>query len=287
MNAFITPHLHAANQADATPPLVSFDKVGKTFSVDGQPFEAIHDFDLSINEGEFIAIVGSSGCGKSTLLRLLVGLDNDYSGSIRVDGKPVSGIGGERGIVFQEHRLFPWLTVAQNIALGLVNDKLSQGERSRRVHEFVQLVGLVGFETAYPHQLSGGMAQRVAIARGLVASPRILLLDEPFGALDALTRQQLQDELLAIRERSGVTILLVTHDAEEATYLADRVVVLEPRPGRIKAVVEIGLPHPRQRTGVALHGLREKVLHQITGDGGYLRPVVQRVEGLRPELIAL
>ncbi|MDH1629982.1 ABC transporter ATP-binding protein [Pseudomonas mosselii] len=282
MNAFITPALHAANQPDATPPLVSFEGVGKTFSVDGQPFEAIGNFDLSINEGEFIAIVGSSGCGKSTLLRLLVGLDTDYSGTIRVDG-----IGGERGIVFQEHRLFPWLTVAQNIGLGLVNETLTQGERARRVHEYVQLVGLVGFESAYPHQLSGGMAQRVAIARGLVASPRILLLDEPFGALDALTRQQLQDELLAIRERSGITILLVTHDAEEATYLADRVVVLEPRPGRIKAVVEIDLPHPRQRTGVALHGLREKVLHQITGDGGYLKPAGQRVEGLRPELIAL
>lgn len=287
MNALITPALHAANQADATPALVSFENVGKTFTVDGQPVEAIRRFDLSIIEGEFIAIVGSSGCGKSTLLRLLVGLDGDYSGRILVDGLPVSGIGGERGIVFQEHRLFPWLSVEQNIALGLVNEKLTQGERARRVHEFVQLVGLVGFESAYPHQLSGGMAQRVAIARGLVASPRILLLDEPFGALDALTRQQLQDELLAIRARSGITILLVTHDAEEATYLADRVVVLEPRPGRIKAVVEVGLPHPRQRTGVALHGLREKVLHQITGDGGYLRPVVHRVEGLRPELIAL
>jgi len=217
----------------------------------------------------------------------LVGLDTEYSGSIRVDGRAVSGIGGERGIVFQEHRLFPWLNVEQNIALGLVNESLTQGERARRVHEFVQLVGLVGFESAYPHQLSGGMAQRVAIARGLVASPRILLLDEPFGALDALTRQQLQDELLAIRERAGITTLLVTHDAEEATYLADRVVVLEPRPGRIKSVVEIDLPHPRLRTGVALHGLREKVLHQITGDGGYLPPPARRVEGLRPELIAL
>ncbi|MDH0663616.1 ABC transporter ATP-binding protein [Pseudomonas sp. GD03858] len=267
MNAFITPALHAANQADATPALVSFEQVGKTFSVDGQPFEAIRQFDLSIDEGEFIAIVGASGCGKSTLLRLLVGLDTDYSGIIRVDGQAVGGIGGERGIVFQEPRLFPWLTVAQNIGLGLVNDRLTQGERARRIHQHVQLVGLVGFESAYPHQLSGGMAQRVAIARGLVASPRILLLDEPFGALDALTRQQLQDELLAIRERSGITILLVTHDAEEATYLADRVVVLEPRPGRIKAVVQVDLPHPRQRTGVALHGLREKVLHQITGDG--------------------
>ncbi|WP_188036861.1 ABC transporter ATP-binding protein [Pseudomonas sp. EZ-C24] len=287
MNAFNTSTLHAANQADTTPALVSFEQVGKTFTVDGQAFEAINNFNLAINEGEFIAIVGASGCGKSTLLRLLVGLDTDYSGSIHVDGKPVQGIGGERGIVFQEHRLFPWLTVEQNIGLGLVNEKLSQGERARRVHEFVQLVGLVGFETAYPHQLSGGMAQRVAIARGLVASPRILLLDEPFGALDALTRQQLQDELLAIRERSGITTLLVTHDAEEANYLADRVVVLEPRPGRIKAVVEIDLPHPRQRTGVALHGLRERVLHQITGDGGYFKPASQRVEGLRPELIAL
>ncbi|MFJ9990727.1 ABC transporter ATP-binding protein [Pseudomonas putida] len=287
MNAFNISALHAANQPDATAPLVSFENVGKTFSVDGQLFEAIRGFDLSINEGEFIAIVGASGCGKSTLLRLLVGLDTDFSGSIRVDGQPVTGIGGERGIVFQEHRLFPWLTVEQNIALGLVNDKLTQGERVRKVHEFVQLVGLTGFELAYPHQLSGGMAQRVAIARGLVASPRILLLDEPFGALDALTRQQLQDELLAIRERSGVTVLLVTHDAEEATYLADRVVVLEPRPGRIKAVVEVGLPHPRLRTGVALHGLREKVLQQITGAGDHLRPAPNRVEGLRPELIAL
>ena len=185
MNAFNTSHLLAANQADTTPALVSFEGVSKVFSVDGQPFEAIRHFNLAINEGEFIAIVGASGCGKSTLLRLLVGLDTEYSGSILVDGQPVSGIGGERGIVFQEHRLFPWLTVEQNIALGLVNEPLSQGERARRVHEFVLLVGLVGFESAYPHQLSGGMAQRVAIARGLVASPRILLLDEPFGALDA------------------------------------------------------------------------------------------------------
>ncbi|MFS0828922.1 ABC transporter ATP-binding protein [Pseudomonas phoenicis] len=287
MNAFNTSTLTAANQQHNIPPLVSFERVGKSFTVDGQALEAIRDFNLAIDEGEFIAIVGASGCGKSTLLRLLVGLDTDFSGSIRIDGQPVQGIGAERGIVFQEHRLFPWLSVEQNIGLGLVNERLTQGERARRIHEHVLLVGLSGFETAYPHQLSGGMAQRVAIARGLVASPRILLLDEPFGALDALTRQQLQDELLAIRERSGITTLLVTHDAEEATYLADRVVVLEPRPGRIKSVVDIDLPHPRQRTGVALHGLRERVLHQITGDEGYRQVQPARVEGLRPELIAL
>lgn len=287
MNAFNTSALTAANQQHNTPPLVSFEQVGKSFTVDGQALEVIRDFNLAIDEGEFIAIVGASGCGKSTLLRLLVGLDTDFSGRIEVDGQPVKGIGGERGIVFQEHRLFPWLTVEQNIGLGLANERLTQGESARRIHEHVLLVGLSGFETAYPHQLSGGMAQRVAIARGLVASPRILLLDEPFGALDALTRQLLQDELLAIRERSGITTLLVTHDAEEATYLADRVVVLEPRPGRIKAVVGIDLPHPRQRTGVTLHGLRERVLHQITGDEGYRQVQQARVEGLRPELIAL
>ncbi|MBJ9977578.1 ABC transporter ATP-binding protein [Pseudomonas sp. S75] len=286
MNAFTaTPASSTSTQA-ATP-LVRFDDVGKVFHVDGQPFEALRGFDLSIEEGELIAIVGASGCGKSTLLRLLVGLDGDYSGSIHIDGQLVTGIGSERGIVFQEHRLFPWLSVEQNIALGLINDKLSEGDRARKVHEFVQLVGLSGFESAYPHQLSGGMAQRVAIARGLVASPRLLLLDEPFGALDALTRQQLQDELLVIRARSGVTVLLVTHDAEEATYLADRVVVLEPRPGRIKAVVDVDLPHPRLRSAAALHSVRAQVLHHITGLDQPPAPAGRQVEGLRPEFIAL
>jgi len=286
MNAINHSTPYAAGQADTAAPLVRFKNVSKDFSVDGQPLEVIRDFNLSIDEGEFIAIVGASGCGKSTLLRLLVGLDTDFNGSIQVDGQAVTGIGSERGIVFQEHRLFPWLTVEQNIALGLINDHLTQGERVRKVHEFVQLVGLSGFESAYPHQLSGGMSQRVAIARGLVANPRILLLDEPFGALDALTRQQLQDELLAIRERSGVTILLVTHDAEEATYLSDRVIVLEPRPGRTKAEIDIDVPHPRVRTGFALHELRERVLQQITGTEAAPRVVARRVEGLRPELIA-
>ncbi|MCO7504185.1 MULTISPECIES: ABC transporter ATP-binding protein [Pseudomonas] len=261
-------------------PRVSFNQVGKRFSVADGELEAIRDFNLQIADGEFVAIVGASGCGKSTLLRLLVGLDAEYQGQILIDGQPVHGIGSERGIVFQEHRLFPWLTVAENIDLGLVNEGLERTRRARRVADFISLVGLEDFAQAYPHQLSGGMAQRVAIARGLVASPRILLLDEPFGALDALTRQQMQDELLAIRERARITTLLVTHDVEEAIFLADRVVVLEPRPGRIKRIVEVDLPHPRQRASLAFHRLRETLLHELTHDKRYLPPAVEQIRDL-------
>lgn len=267
-------------------PLVSFNHVGKTFTVTGGEVEAIREFNLDIAEGEFVAIVGSSGCGKSTLLRLLIGLDTEFRGEIQVDGQRVSGIGSERGIVFQEHRLFPWLTVAENIGLGLVNEALSAAERQRRIDDFIELVGLKDFTRAYPHQLSGGMAQRVAIARGLVASPRILLLDEPFGALDALTRQQMQDELLAIRERARITTVLVTHDVEEAIFLADRVVVMEPRPGRIKRVVQVALPHPRQRSSFDFHQLREELLHELTSDDHYQAPQPVQIRDLPLTFIA-
>lgn len=246
-------------------PAVSFRRVSKHFEVAGGRLEALADFSLSIAPGELVAIVGASGCGKSTLLRLLVGLDAAFDGEIRVDGVPVTGIGGGRGIVFQEPRLFPWLTVAQNIALGLVNEPLGAAQKSRRVDEFIQLIGLDGFAGAYPHQLSGGMAQRVAIARGLVASPRVLLLDEPFGALDALTRQQMQAELLAIRARTHITTMLVTHDVEEAIFLADRVVVMAPRPGRIRRVVKVDLPQPRARSGARFQRLRDAVMRELTG----------------------
>ncbi|WP_371232253.1 ABC transporter ATP-binding protein [Pseudomonas sp. QE6] len=266
--------------------LVSFRQVAKRFPVDGRELQAIERFDLEIAEGEFIAIVGASGCGKSTLLRLLVGLDREFQGEIRIAGKPIDGIGGERGIVFQEHRLFPWLTVEQNIELGLVNEPLSTTGKASKVADYLQLVGLKGFERAYPHQLSGGMAQRVAIARGLVASPRILLLDEPFGALDALTRQQLQEELLRIRQRERITTVLVTHDVEEALFLADRVVVMAPRPGRIKRIVEVPLAHPRERGGFDFLRLREALLHELTGDGDYVAPQPRRVEDLPFEFIA-
>ena len=242
-------------------PIVSFTHVGKSFDVDGFELEAIREFNLDIAEGEFVAIVGSSGCGKSTLLRLLVGLDAEYQGQILIDGQPVHGIGSERGIVFQEHRLFPWLTVAENIDLGLVNEGLERAQRARRVQDFIALVGLEDFSQAYPHQLSGGMAQRVAIARGLVASPRILLLDEPFGALDALTRGTIQDELMAIVRQTQQTVFMITHDVDEAILLADRILLMSNgnetpegyRPGGIAEVVVN--PLPRERTRTSLHHL--------------------------------
>ncbi|MBD9516931.1 MULTISPECIES: ABC transporter ATP-binding protein [unclassified Pseudomonas] len=272
--------------AFASQALVSFRQVAKSFPVDGRELQAIERFDLEIADGEFIAIVGASGCGKSTLLRLLVGLDREFQGEIRIDGALIDGIGGERGIVFQEHRLFPWLSVEQNVALGLVNEPLSETGKAARVADYLQLVGLTAFARAYPHQLSGGMAQRVAIARGLVASPRILLLDEPFGALDALTRQQLQEELLRIRQRERITTVLVTHDVEEALFLADRVVVMAPRPGRIKRIVEVPLAHPRERGGYDFLRQREALLHELTGEGDYVAPQLKRVEDLPFEFIA-
>ncbi|MFT4047324.1 MAG: ABC transporter ATP-binding protein [Solimonas sp.] len=249
----------------AAPPLIEFHHVGKQFEVDGRPLEAIRDFHLDVRDGEFVALLGASGSGKSTLLRLLAGFDADYAGEIRVDGRPVSGIDRERGIVFQEPRLFPWLNVERNVELGLAADRLSKVDREEKTREILRLVGLRDFSRALPHQLSGGMAQRVAIARGLVSQPRILMLDEPFGALDALTRHQLQRELLDIRRRHRITVLLVTHDVEEAIFLADRVVVLEPRPGRVKRVVDVALPRPRERGSYEFHRLRETLLDELAG----------------------
>ncbi|MCW7540170.1 ABC transporter ATP-binding protein [Aquabacterium sp. A7-Y] len=236
----------------------------KQYDVKGQPLKVLEDISLSIRAGEFVSIVGSSGCGKSTLLRLVIGLEDDYRGEIQLDGRRVVGTSLERGIVFQEHRLFPWLTVEQNVGLGLLNAKGDQAGKRRSVQEHIELVGLKGFETAYPYQLSGGMSQRVAIARALVNRPQVLLLDEPFGALDALTRTYLQQELQRIWAQEGITMILVTHDVEEAVYLGDRVVVMQPRPGRIKRIVDLSsLPRPRDRSSVAFATLKEDVLGEF------------------------
>lgn len=245
-------------------PFVHLNITEKRFEVSGQAVPVLENVELTIEKGEFIAIVGSSGCGKSTLLRLLVGLDRDFEGQIRVQGERVTGVGLDRGMVFQEHRLFPWLTVRQNVALGLASSRLSEAEQTARVTHHLDLVGLLHFANAFPHQLSGGMAQRVAIARGLVAKPKILLLDEPFGALDALTRRTMQDELLQIWQEEQITTVLVTHDVEEALFLADRVVVMEPRPGRIRRIVPVRLERPRVRTMPAFARLREQLLGEFT-----------------------
>jgi sulfonate transport system ATP-binding protein len=247
----------------STSPIVQFKQVSKSFRVAGGELEVIRQFDLSIEPGEFVAILGESGCGKSTLLRVLAGLDAEYRGEILVDGRRVDGIGADRGIVFQEPRLFPWLTVERNVALGLINEPLTGSHRAQRVADYIRLVRLEGFEQALPHQLSGGMSQRVAIARGLVASPRILMLDEPFGALDAQTRQQMQNELSSIREREQITTLLVTHDVEEAVFLADRVVVMAARPGRVKSIATIQLPRVRDRSSFEFHRLRQQLISEL------------------------
>ena len=233
----------------------------------GGELQVLQDIDLHVPAGRFVSIVGASGCGKSTLLRLVLGLDDQYEGRILLDGQPISGTGRERGIVFQDHRLFPWLNVEQNIAVGLRNAPLAAKEKRELVAEHVALVGLEGFEKSFPHQISGGMAQRVAIARGLVNRPRVLLLDEPFGALDALTRSRLQNELQRIWQKERITMLLVTHDVEEAVFLGDRVVVMQPSPGRIKRIVEVDLPHPRNRSDPAFIALRDDVLGDFLDQG--------------------
>jgi NitT/TauT family transport system ATP-binding protein len=202
------------------------------------PVLALQDVSIEIHEREFIALLGPSGCGKSTLLYLIGGFLPAETGSIRVNGSPVTGPGPDRGVVFQHFALFPWKTVRANVVYGLERLNLPRGERERRAQSFIDLVGLHGFEESYPSQLSGGMKQRTAIARTLAVDPQILLMDEPFGALDAQTRSLMQSELLSIWQRSPKTVIFVTHDVHEAVYLAERVAVMSARPGRIKTIIE-------------------------------------------------
>ena len=241
--------------------------VGKQYQVKGRIFDVLHDVTLDAEPGSFISLVGSSGRGKSTLLRLIVGLDPTYDGRILLDGEPIRGTSLRRGIVFQDHRLLPWLTLSENIGLSLENIDWPQQRKRDAVREHIELVGLTGFEQAYPYQLSGGMAQRAAIARGLVSEPEILLLDEPLGALDALTRIRLQDELLRIWQARRVTMILVTHDVEEAIYLGDRVLVMQPHPGRITREIVLDLPRPRDRASQRFNEIRQQILRDMGAFG--------------------
>jgi sulfonate transport system ATP-binding protein len=243
--------------------ILSIQALHKHYQVNDMTLPVLQDINLALEPGEFISIVGPSGCGKSTLLRLIIGLDQDYQGDIFLDGQRITGTSLQRGIVFQEPRLFPWLNVEKNIALGLLNSDLNAAQQHQTIREHITLVGLCGFETAYPHQLSGGMAQRVAIARALVNRPAILLLDEPFGALDIVTRAQMQQALYRIWEQERITMILVTHNVEEAVYLGNRVVILEPRPGRIRRIVPVQLAHPRDRLSNTFKAVESSVHQEI------------------------
>ena len=228
------------------PPVLSADRVTKAFAVGGrQRLLAIRDLSLSVHEGEFVCILGASGCGKSTLLNIFAGFLRPSSGRVLLHGEPIPGIEPRCGMVFQSYALFPWKTVRGNVEFGLKMQGVVAGERRRRAEQFITLVKLNGFEDRYPGELSGGMQQRVSLARILAADPEVLLMDEPFGALDAMTRQVLQEELLRIHEHNRKTTLFITHNIDEALILADRIIVMSARPGRVKAELRNTLPRPR------------------------------------------
>ena len=229
----------------ARPPLLNVRNLSKSFQRQNRFVSALENFDLTVDAGEFVAIVGPSGCGKSTFLHMLGGFEPIDGGSMMLDGVEVSKPGPDRGMLFQEYALYPWRTVAGNILWPLEIQKMPKAERLKTADRFISMVGLTAFRNHYPHELSGGMKQRVALARLLALNPRILLMDEPFGALDAQNRELLQEELQQIWETSRKTVLFVTHDIDEAIYLADRVIVFTARPGRIKADIRIDLPRPR------------------------------------------
>lgn len=250
--------------ATRTGQTLTIERLNKEFQLASGSVKALCDISLEVQPGEFLSIVGASGCGKSTLLRLIVGLEAEFEGGIRLGSTPITGTGVDRGIVFQEARLLPWFTVEQNIAFGC-GRQFSHQERKRTVEEHIELVGLAGFKLAYPHQLSGGMQQRVSIARALVNRPKVLLLDEPFGALDALTRIIMQQEVLRIWETEKTTMILVTHDIDEAIYLGDRVVVMSERPGTIKRDVAVSLPRPRNRSNYDFVEIRKQIYAEFFG----------------------
>lgn len=237
--------------------IIDVSHLNKSFTVNKQSMEILRDINLNVKKGEFITIVGHSGCGKSTLLKIICGLESYEDGIVERNGHSVAGPGPKCGMVFQDHRLLPWLKIKDNVGFGL--GKLSKQERDEKVKKHLELVGLSGFENSYPSQLSGGMSQRAAIARGLVNNPTILLLDEPFGALDALTRIQMQKEILKIQEQEGTTMVMVTHDIDEAIYLGDRIVVMSARPGEIKDIIEVDRAEARKRSGEQFAAYKKKI----------------------------
>jgi NitT/TauT family transport system ATP-binding protein len=245
-------------------PQIAIRGVTKRFFVGDGQVEALGRIDLTIDQGQLVCLIGASGCGKSTLLRIVAGFEEPTSGDVAVAGKPITGPGSDRGMVFQDYALFPWMTVRQNIGFGPRQRHLPRREVEAIADEYVKLVGLEAAANRYPNQLSGGMKQRVAIARVLANNAGTLLMDEPFGALDALTREQLQRELLQIWARTGVTILFVTHSVEEAALLADRVLVMSAGPGRIVSDIAVDLPRPRDVSSPEFNGVRRDLARRLT-----------------------
>ncbi|MCH6267657.1 ABC transporter ATP-binding protein [Neobacillus citreus] len=240
--------------------LLEINQLNKTFVKGRDVTHVLNNIDLHVKKGEFITIIGPSGCGKSTLLKAMAGLDIEYSGEIKLDGERVTGASIKQGVIFQEPRLFPWLTVERNIAASL---PLSDSEVKENVDKLIKLVRLEGFEKAYPKELSGGMAQRVSIARALLRKPKILLLDEPFGALDAFTRSHMQDALLDIWKEEKTSMVFVTHDIDEAIYLGNKVIIMSARPGTIQNIINIDLPIPRKKSTKSFQEFRQLVLGEF------------------------
>ena len=242
--------------------VLEFKGVTKSFAkIDSDGItHALAEIDLTIEPGEFVSIVGTSGCGKSTILRLIAGLIPPTSGEILLGGKPITGAGPDRGMVFQKATLFPWLTIEKNVSFSL---RMQKKYNKEKVEKMIKMVGLEEFRKDYPHQLSGGMAQRVALVRSLINNPDILLLDEPLGALDAFTRMNMQDEILNIWREQKQTVVMVTHDVEEAIYMGTRVLVMEPRPGRVKADIPIELSEPKQRNSEEFQAYRNRILQML------------------------
>lgn len=237
--------------------IIKIEHLNKEFIVDKKSMKVLNDINLNIRKGEFITIVGHSGCGKSTLLKIMCGLVDYEDGVVERNGHPVAGPGPRCGMVFQDHRLLPWLKIKDNVGFGL--KELSKEERAQKVQDHLDMVGLQGFENSYPSQLSGGMSQRAAIARGLANNPSILLLDEPFGALDALTRIQMQKEILRIQKEQKTTMVMVTHDIDEAIVLGNRIVVMGARPGEIKEIIEVS--HAARRRNTADFAILKKKIY--------------------------
>jgi NitT/TauT family transport system ATP-binding protein len=253
---------HPVNNSPVRGTTLTLREVSHRFDLDGQPLPVLDRISLRVGRGEFVALLGPSGCGKSTLLRLVAGLDSSSAGSLLVEGQAIEGPDPSRVVVFQDPTLYPWRTVWSNVALGLEARGLLRTHRER-IEEVLNLVGLTGFANAYPHQLSGGMSQRAALARALVNDPKLLILDEPLGQLDSLTRITMQGELVSLWQRAGFTVLLVTHDVDEALFLAGRVIVLSERPAHIKAEVVNPWPYPRHRGDPRLAELRHEVFAHL------------------------